>query len=502
MNKMIKKLLSFILIFAVCFSFSACSLLGGNNDGKSAYELAVEQGYVGTVDEWIASLKGQDGEVGETGATGATGSRGLTGVKGDTGDTGLDNLYNCYTNYETETGYSGSFVEFCRAVLKTSGSITDLLEETKTVVVNAAECACVQVVSVYSSLGSCSSSTGVIYKMDTELNEVLIITNYHAVYNSSYQSSTGISGISDKIYVYLYLQEYDTYETLYQGQYVSYPYYDIPSKKVATYIGGSMDYDIAVLRVTGDDATAILSSHAKAASIAEFNDITDGQTVYAIGNADAEGIQTTSGIVSKAYETIEMEKQDGSKIEGTNTVELVESREIQFDAAVNHGNSGGGLFNAYGELIGIVNARNDDSSVHEFNYAIPISVAIRVADQVISNYKATSTVSTGITRGVLGITVSKSKTIVTDPLTGFASSDDILTVSAITPGSAADGKLVVNDTILGYYVGEDVVSINDFYNLEDFLISVSSGESLSLSIKRSEETTKITIESMNVINVD
>lgn len=75
-------------------------------DGKSAYEVAVEEGFVGTVEEWLASLKGEDGEPGqqgepgpqgaqgpqgekgETGATGATGPQGPQGEKGDTGEQG------------------------------------------------------------------------------------------------------------------------------------------------------------------------------------------------------------------------------------------------------------------------------------------------------------------------------------------------------------------------------------------------------------------------------
>lgn len=70
---------------------------GGGVDGKSAYEIAVEHGFVGTEEEWLLSLKG---EKGDTGATGATGSQGPKGDKGDTGDTGPQGV-------QGETGLQG-----------------------------------------------------------------------------------------------------------------------------------------------------------------------------------------------------------------------------------------------------------------------------------------------------------------------------------------------------------------------------------------------------------
>lgn len=66
-------------------------------DGKSAYELAKEHGYVGTVEEWLASLKGERGERGQQGVRGEQGLRGLQGIqgqKGDKGDTGWLSLVN------------------------------------------------------------------------------------------------------------------------------------------------------------------------------------------------------------------------------------------------------------------------------------------------------------------------------------------------------------------------------------------------------------------------
>ena len=150
--------------------------------------------------------------------------------------------------------------------------------------------------------------------------------------------------ISDKIYIYLYGLESEAYA--------------IP----ATYVGGSANYDIAVLRVDKNDILldAIETGAAMAVTVANSDELTPGMTTIAIGNpsssdADLGGISVTKGIVSVDSEYITMSAIDTSG--------EVQFRVIRIDAPVNSGNSGGGLFNDKGELIGIVNAKISSSSV-------------------------------------------------------------------------------------------------------------------------------------------
>ncbi|KAB1852318.1 hypothetical protein F4W09_15070 [Acinetobacter tandoii] len=65
---------------------------GGGADGKSAYEIAVDNGYVGSQTQWLASLKGDKGDKGDVGATGAQGIQGDKGDKGDTGAQGIQGV--------------------------------------------------------------------------------------------------------------------------------------------------------------------------------------------------------------------------------------------------------------------------------------------------------------------------------------------------------------------------------------------------------------------------
>ncbi len=79
-----KKIISLILICIICLSLVSCDFLRG----KSAYEIAVENGFDGSISEWLESLNGTDGEKGARGEKGSKGDKGETGEKGDTGATG------------------------------------------------------------------------------------------------------------------------------------------------------------------------------------------------------------------------------------------------------------------------------------------------------------------------------------------------------------------------------------------------------------------------------
>ena len=114
----------------------------------------------------------------------------------------------------------------------------------------------------------------------------------------------------------------------------------------AEYIGGSLTYDIAVLKIT--DSEIYSESIAKKAELADRT-VFAGETAIAIGNPEADGISSTVGVVSVDSEYLTMT--------GADDVTEVTFRVMRIDTAVNSGNSGGGLFNDQGELIGIVNAK-------------------------------------------------------------------------------------------------------------------------------------------------
>lgn len=240
-------------------------------------------------------------------------------------------------------GYEGSFLDFLR---ETGVSVSD-----DTAGINCAFTSVVCVESVFGTgrKASGSAGSGVIWSLEKYTGTAYIVTNYHVIYGSDLNNNYGLARYID---VYLY------------GGYVS-------SRAIpATFCGGDMSLDIAVLKVT--DSSVLKISYARAAETAET--VAAGERVYALGNPDAQGFSVTGGVVSVPYETIEVMRAD-DKV-------YITLPEIRFDAAVNHGNSGGGLFNAEGKLVGIVNARDEGDDF--IGYALPVSAVKPVVERALS----------------------------------------------------------------------------------------------------------------------
>lgn len=208
------------------------------------------------------------------------------------------------------------------------------------------------------------AGSGVIYQMDDDYT--YIITNYHVTHNSNSLSSP----LATKIVAY----QYGEREYIAKNKTGEYVYDD--AAIVCEYIGGSDRYDIAVVRASTDK---ILENNpsAKPVKVAEGYEL--AETVIAIGNPSGEGLSTTEGIISVISEKIDM------YYENSNNYKSI--RVMRIDAAVNGGNSGGGLFNFNGELVGIVNAKISSTDIENIAYALPVDNSIKVAESIIYNFK-------------------------------------------------------------------------------------------------------------------
>ena len=309
-----------------------------------------------------------------------------------------------------------------------------------------------------------SAGSGVIYQLDKNSGDAYIITNYHVVYNAN---SIAENGISNKIYVYLYGMEMMTSENT---------SYAIP----AEYVGGSMNYDIAVLKVT--DSTVLIESNAMAVSVANSDDVTILDTAIAIGNPAGSGISATVGNINVDSEQIYVQFETAS---GTQPVEL---RVMRTDAAVNSGNSGGGLFNDSGELIGIVNAKDADESVDNIGYAIPSNVAKAIADNAIHYSDGT------VKRCLLGITVGvKSYKTNYDINTGKIYKLEEVVVTEITSTAAAKGILEVGDVINSITVDGVRCEVSRIHHVVDSMLYARVGSSVNVNVTRGGVKTDLTL---------
>lgn len=136
--------------------------------------------------------------------------------------------------------------------------------------------------------------------------------------------------------------------------------------------GTDSDNDLAVVAVKIADMSEDTLKSIKVVSIGNSDELEIGEQVVAIGNALGYGQSVTSGWISAVNREVTDE-------EGKTTGKL-----IQTDAAINPGNSGGALLNMQGELIGINSAKAAATEVEGMGYAIPISVAQPILDELMN----------------------------------------------------------------------------------------------------------------------
>ena len=300
---------------------------------------------------------------------------------------------------------------------------------------------------------SSSAGSGVIYSIDKEKGDAYIITNCHVIYGNNKTASSDIK-------VYLYGMELTSYA--------------IP----ATYVGGSVTYDIAVIKITGSEV--LKNSYATAIDLASSDDVRVFDTVYAVGNAEGAGLSATEGIVSVASESISLSGADGS------TISL---RVMRIDAAVNHGNSGGGLYDEDGRFIGIVSAKEVSEDIDNMGYAIPSDLVKKVADSILKQCDGTTT---QITKAVMGVTITAYVSGLEIDKNGDVYQVELVEVTEISKGSLADGKVMVGDTI--NYITVDGVKtvVTRIHHVTEAMLAAGNGSTIVLNVNRGGETVNIT----------
>ena len=301
---------------------------------------------------------------------------------------------------------------------------------------------------------SAGAGSGVFYSVDKINGDAYVITNYHVVYTKDY-------GVADEISLYLYGMELSSYA--------------IP----ATLVGGSITYDIAVLKIEKNDV--IKNSYATPVTFGDSDLVRVFDTVFAVGNAEANGMSATKGMVSVESESLQLEGADES---------IISLRVMRFDAAVNHGNSGGGLYDTDGKLIGIVSAKDVSADVDNIGYAIPSNLAKLLAENII--HYCDGNTSTKVSKALLGITITAYVSgLHVDPETGDISQVDMVEVIEVTKGSIADGKVLVGDIINRISVNGVTRPVTKIHHVTDFMLAAREGQTVSLDITRGEE--KVTL---------
>ena len=233
---------------------------------------------------------------------------------------------------------------------------------------------------------------------------------------------------------------------------------------IASVVGYEKDNDIAVLKI---DATGL-----NPVSFADSSALKVGSTVYAVGNPLGELDYTmTSGMVS----ALDREITTTDSSTGTsNTINM-----FQIDAAVNSGNSGGPVYNAKGEVIGVVTAKYSDSGVEGLGFAIPANDAVYIANELITNGYVSGKAYFGITVITLSSSARQYWGI---PDGAYIDAVDENSCAAVAGLQAGDTITQIDDTEIKS--SADLVAAKKNYH---------AGDTATLTISRAGETLTVTI---------
>lgn len=326
-----------------------------------------------------------------------------------------------------------------------------------------------------STTPSVFSGSGVIYQMDDDFS--YIITNYHVVH---YEQSANADKIASEIIAIQYGEDENIYSKIVSG--VKDYYYGDGAVK-CTYVGGSDKYDIAIIKAP----TATLKANNPTVQAVDVNvSYSVSETILAVGNARGYGLSATEGIVSVYSEEIPITDDSGAY--------YTNYRVMRIDAAVNGGNSGGGVFNLNGELVGIVNAKSYSNDIDNMAYAIPCENALKVADNIIYYHKLTGT-KANPKQLIFGLTsTEKNHRQEYDKNTNTINlyNDCVVYENPAANTVAAALGFKKDDIVKSVSIKRGTKTyttiLDLMHQLEDFTLTVRAGDTLSVTVVRNGST--------------
>ncbi|MBR0026164.1 MAG: trypsin-like peptidase domain-containing protein [Clostridia bacterium] len=287
-----------------------------------------------------------------------------------------------------------------------------------------------QVSSYYGDMTATGSGSGVIFTEDG-----YIVTNNHVI-----DGATAIK---------VYLQDGTSY----------------PAKL----IGADERTDLAVIKI---DAENLIP-----ATLGSSSDLSVGDAVIAIGNPLGELMSTVTG----------------GWISGLNRTIMVDDYEMslmQTDAAVNPGNSGGGLFNSQGELIGIVNAKSMGYDVEGLGFAIPIDSALNIITDLMDQGYVSGRPYLGVSMQEVYVTSGNRGDRYGFPFMQQGYYQVRVQLAAIAENGAADkAGLQVGDMILAV----DDTTVEGVDHLINLIGAYNAGDTVTLTVQRGTEMLTVTV---------
>lgn len=323
-------------------------------------------------------------------------------------------------------------------------------------IINKAEPSVALILSEFSESQS-STGTGIVFSEDG-----YIVTNAHVITaeittyvnnNNSNRHSDPFSGFFDDFYNFGNRQ---TQKKIVKADKVTVTLND-EKEYEAKVVGYDSNTDLAVLKI---DAKGLIPAEIGDSSVLEM-----GDKAVTLGYPLGLGLSASDGIISGLDK--EMTVEVGG---GTATMTL-----LQVDAAINPGNSGGPLLNAAGQVVGITSSKIAHSRFYSVGFAIPISDALPILNEL----KTTGTVKN--TTPKIGITG-------TDITSAFKRYYDLpvdkgVLVSSVDAGSCAEAAGIAAGDVIVKADGKDISSMEELVKIKN---SHKAGDTMTLTLARSD----------------
>ncbi len=224
--------------------------------------------------------------------------------------------------------------------------------------------------------------------------------------------------------------------------------------------GTDSDSDLAVVEISMKDLSSDTKKNIKVASLGDSTKVKIGQQAVAIGNALGYGTSVTVGYISAVDREVASED--------------VNMKLLQTDAAINPGNSGGALVDDEGKVIGINSAKYSDTSVEGMGFAIPISTAVPIINDIIDAQQVSEDQQAYL--GIRGTDVS-------EEISQYYNMPSGIYIGKVTKDSPAGKAGIKTGDIIVKFNGNETTTMD---GLQDRLGRCKAGDTVEVVVKRAD----------------
>lgn len=224
--------------------------------------------------------------------------------------------------------------------------------------------------------------------------------------------------------------------------------------------GTDSDSDLAVVELSMKDLSSDTKNNIKVASLGDSTKVKIGQQAVAIGNALGYGTSVTVGYISAVDREVASED--------------VNMKLLQTDAAINPGNSGGALVDDEGKVIGINSAKYSDTSVEGMGFAIPISTAVPIINDIIDAQQVSEDQQAYL--GIRGTDVS-------EEISQYYNMPSGIYIGKVTKDSPAGKAGIKTGDIIVKFNGNETTTMD---GLQDRLGRCKAGDTVEVVVKRAD----------------